>query len=654
MKKKLFIISLSLSLLIPGIVSAIVPNDPNVQQHSLENINAYQAWDLATGSHNVVVAIIDNGFDTFHPELIKNVWKNESEIPNNKIDDDKNGYIDDVYGWNFLDNNNNPRPVAENLTEKEKINGSVHHATVVAGIIGASGNNGQGTAGINWDVRLMNLKVLGNSGEGNIANFFDAVRYAVENGADIINISLVSNFDIGVTEAIRYAYDNGVTVIAAAGNERVQLNLSPQFPVCADKNFNEQFVLGVSAIKKTRQIADFSNIGSDCIDITAPGVDIGGPVRFSPSNGLKDKFIQGWDGTSFAAPLVAGTAALIKSVQPLWGPKQIFNAILSNTHKTEGQDEAVYANLFGKGLLQVDKAVEYAINQPGSFVSNQTENFIIGIDNKNSRLIIENLKEKKQSIIEQKIIKESDDINIIRKNSKNEYIVSFKVSENSSEITHYNDNWEKITSWQVPIDGKLTIVSGNVYGDAEVEVIVGSTTGDEDLFHIYDLTGKLIKRYKQESFHSGISIGLAPTNESKNEILISQVVDKKMIVEHFDNEFKIKNTISVPYFGSVGAVEGMNVNGELQYVAAANRGDKPLIGLYDKNGKLIRRYFAVDKTYLGGLSIAITDFNGDGKDNIVVSKKSENSEITVYNSSGKRITKWTPTKDHSGLKLLSI
>src|SRR3989339_2066424 len=150
----------------PMVVLAKVPNDPYFSQWSFEDTGVYKAWDYGTGSRDVVVAIIDNGFDTFHPDLIDNVWKNENEISQNGIDDDKNGYIDDYYGWNFLENNNDPRPNVSNLTEDEKKAGVFNHATIVAGIIGAKGNNGLDGAGINWEVRLMNLKILGNNGTG--------------------------------------------------------------------------------------------------------------------------------------------------------------------------------------------------------------------------------------------------------------------------------------------------------------------------------------------------------------------------------------------------------------------------------------------------------------------------------------------------------
>ena len=220
----------------------------------------------------------------FIQDLRNNLWQNKKEIRNNQIDDDENGYIDDVYGWNFLDNNNDPRPSVLGLADSEKKEALFNHGTLVAGIIGAVGNNKLGISGINWRVKLMNLKVVGNDGIGSMSALTEAIYYAVDNGADIINISMVGPDEDGkVVEAIKYAYEQGVVIIAAGGNNYFSLNDEPLYPVCADKDEKENWVLGVSAISESHHLAMFSNIGSDCIDITAPGVNITSTIRFSPT-----------------------------------------------------------------------------------------------------------------------------------------------------------------------------------------------------------------------------------------------------------------------------------------------------------------------------------------------------------------------------------
>ena len=182
LKKKSLYLSIILVFIIPSAVVAKISNDPNYYQWAFNDIGVYEAWEYTTGSPDVVVAIIDNGFDTFHPDLRDNAWKNEDEIPNNKIDDDKNGYVDDVWGWNFYNNNNDPRPDVNELDDSEKQEQIFSHGTIVAGLIGAVGDNNKDGVGINWQVKLMNVKVLGNSGSGGLDSIDDAILYAVNNG----------------------------------------------------------------------------------------------------------------------------------------------------------------------------------------------------------------------------------------------------------------------------------------------------------------------------------------------------------------------------------------------------------------------------------------------------------------------------------------
>ncbi len=376
--KKVLLVFLLVFLFYPLTALTRTSNDPELAQWAYKDIGVFKAWDRTVGSAEVVVAVIDNGFDTFHPDLFDNVWKNEDEIENNGVDDDNNGYIDDVWGWNFvpadinfdgrmdeeeLRGNNDPRSSVLNLSEFEKDQEIFSHGTLVAGLIGAVGDNDLGVVGLNWGVKLMNLKVIDNSGEGDLELLFEAIHYAVDNGADIINLSLASNDAsnlLSLKEEIKRAYNSGVVVVAAVGNNMQSMSESPYYPACVDAHEDEQWLLGVSAIREDHRLAMFSNSGGDCIDLTAPGQNITSTVRYAPRYNLKTLYSGGWQGTSFSAPLVSGTAALIKAINPHWGAKEIYQALLSTVHHTPGQDEVIYKNLFGAGLLQVDKAVEYA------------------------------------------------------------------------------------------------------------------------------------------------------------------------------------------------------------------------------------------------------------------------------------------------------
>ncbi len=373
------LVSILIASLMPfSSVLALVPNDPNINQWSYKDVKAFEAWDKETGSKDVVVAVVDNGFDTFHPDLYGNVWVNTKEIQDNGVDDDNNGYIDDIYGWDFVDEDkngdgsvdskeaqgdNDPRPEVINIDPVLKTNGHINHGTVVAGIIGAVGNNNEDGAGIVWKVKLMNLRVASADGSGNADALPNAIRYAVNNGADIINMSLVGDSNPELKKAIKYAYDKGVVMVAAAGNDRMDLDIVPVYPICADSGEKEQWILGVSAMDETHHLTQFSNMGANCIDITAPGDNISGPLRYAPAYGLVHEYSGGWNGTSFAVPFVSGAAALIKSIIPSWRAPEIYQAILSTVHRTPPSDIEAYKRIYGAGLLQIDKAVDYAFER---------------------------------------------------------------------------------------------------------------------------------------------------------------------------------------------------------------------------------------------------------------------------------------------------
>lgn len=378
--KHLSFITTLICIAMPLTAHGFIPSDPFAEQDAYDLIGVYDGWNQSTGASDVVVAVIDNGFDHFHPELTKNTWRNTDEIPNNGIDDDQNGYIDDIVGWNFLPfdidddgeisedeakGNNDPRPNTSDLAGDETI--IVSHGTAVAGLIGARGHNNALGAGLNWHVSLMNLKIVGNSGNGSLIHLHEAIRYAVDNGADVISMSVIGNTSdpTEIQSAIEHAYANDVVVVAAAGNALLDLGEQPLYPICADANMEQEMVIGVSAVHASRQFARFSNFGGDCVDITAPGVGVSSTVRFSPSAGLDTYYRGRLQGTSFAAPLVSGTAALIKSLYPELTAPQIIDLILSSTSKTPPEDEALYQSLFGAGLLQVDAAVSLAKERYG-------------------------------------------------------------------------------------------------------------------------------------------------------------------------------------------------------------------------------------------------------------------------------------------------
>ena len=272
------------------------------QTNGKENadIDAPEAWALTTGDKRVKVAVIDTGVDYYHPDLAENIWLNQGEIPGNGIDDDGNGYIDDVHGYDFVSDDSDP--MDDN-----------NHGTHVAGIIGAVGNNKIGVAGVCWHVNLMAVKAFDENGVGDTDQIIEAIRYSVANGANIINASWGGNAKSRVLEeAVQEAHNAGVVFVAAAGNDSTE---TLSYPAAYDG------VIAVAAIDQDDERATFSNYGS-YVAVAAPGENI--------YSTLPDNSYGGLSGTSMAAPHVSGLAALILARHPEFTNQDI-ESIIRNT-----------------------------------------------------------------------------------------------------------------------------------------------------------------------------------------------------------------------------------------------------------------------------------------------------------------------------------
>ena len=286
------------------------PNDPRYPDlWGMDFIDAPIAWEYTTGSKQVLVAVVDTGVDYNHPDLAANMWTNPGEIPGNGIDDDGNGFIDDYYGWNFADNNADPMDR----------NG---HGTHVAGTIGAVGNNGIGVAGVNWDVSIMAVKGLGDDGRGSTFALISGVIYASNMGADIINNSWGGGSPSrALTEAVRLS---PALIVFAAGNDGTNLDIEPE-----STNIDRPNVILVAASNVDGDPAWYTNYGKTTVHVTAPGgetsdeKDPNGILSTTPNNTYS--FYQ---GTSMAAPMVSGLAALIKAANPSLTAPEIKNIII--------------------------------------------------------------------------------------------------------------------------------------------------------------------------------------------------------------------------------------------------------------------------------------------------------------------------------------
>jgi subtilisin family serine protease len=284
------------------------PNDTHFAlQWPLSAIDAAAGWDVSTPTTPVTVAVIDTGLDTDHPDLADRLWTNAGEIAANGLDDDANGYVDDVKGWNFYDGTNQVYSAIDGDS----------HGTHVAGIVAARRGNGAGIAGVADNARIMALKFL-KPGGGYTSDAIVAIQYAVANGATVINASWGgTGYSQALCEAIAQAGDAGVVFVAASGNSATDNDSAPLWPA----NCPAASLVSVAATTPVDALATFSNRGAVQVDVGAPGLDV---LSTIPGG------LYGYkSGTSMAAPVVSGIAAALVGAHPELAPWQTKAAIMT-------------------------------------------------------------------------------------------------------------------------------------------------------------------------------------------------------------------------------------------------------------------------------------------------------------------------------------
>jgi subtilisin family serine protease len=261
------------------------------------DIDAVEAWDVYTGSSSVVVAVIDTGVDYTHPDLAANAWTNPGEIAGNGIDDDSNGFIDDIHGWDFANGDNDP------MDDND-------HGTHCSGTIGGVANNGIGVAGVNWNVKIMGCKFLTSGGSGSTANAISCIEYATLMGVDVMSNSWGGGgYDAALEAAIQAAYAADIFFVAAAGNSGQDNDVTANYP----SNYNVNNVIAVMATNnRDQRVVEpgwwSSSYGATTVDIAAPGLYI---WSTTPGNTY-----QNFSGTSMATPHVAGAMAMLRGRFP--------------------------------------------------------------------------------------------------------------------------------------------------------------------------------------------------------------------------------------------------------------------------------------------------------------------------------------------------
>jgi len=583
-----------LSWFIVGPVLAnITPNDPFYnRQWYLSKIKADQAWTKISVSPDIVIAVIDSGIQIIHPDLRDNIWHNSREIINNNIDDDGNGFIDDYSGWNFIDNNPDPSPhFISGWTEA-----GVSHGTMVAGIIAAKGNNLQGVVGVTWRAQIMPLKVLNEKGEGRISNVIRAIDYAINNGADIINLSFVSfDYSQGLQEAIRRAHQAGVIVVAAAGNEQAagegyNIDKTPIYPACYDGQLiGENMVIGVAATDALDQKANFSSYGFRCVDITAPGISFYNTITSGSYIEDPNRFYDGyWSGTSMATPLVSATLALIQQANPELNRREVVNILFASTDNISRLNPN-YLGQLGNGRLNVNQAVEMAKSQL--------------YDHLERLMILPEVGQK--------------------------------------DIKLTSANGDLVKDFSLETNNYAALVAGDVNGDGVDEIVIGNGPGNQPEVKIFNQEGKLLKRFLvfDSRFRGGVNLTVDDLdNDGQAEIIVVPSTNGNAEVRIFEFSGRLKKQFFVDsrnWRGGLSVASGdLDGKGNRQIVVGYGAGRDPQVRILNSGGKLLGVFFAYDKKFRGGVNVTVANIDGrrdHNKAEIIVSPgKGHNPLVKIF------------------------
>jgi subtilisin family serine protease len=661
------------------------PNDPEYgRQANLEAIRMAEAWDFAKGSPTVTVAVLDTGVDLDHPDLKDRIWTNPGEIPGNGLDDDRDGHVDDAHGWDFVGNDADPNPEILPGAPAE----GVHHGTLVAGVIGAAGNNGEGLAGVNWNVRIMPLRVLDSAGSGSTASVEAAVRYAVAHKARVINISFTGpSYSQNLANALRAAHAAGVIVVAAAGNEGDterggNLNVHPSYPVCYKGANREPIVIGVASLDRQGKRSSFTNYGSDCISLSAPGENVfTSQVHVAGLAGYEEAYGDGWSGSSLAAPVVSGLAALLASLDPSLGPDAVRKILTSQAVNVDALNPG-YAGLLGAGRVDAAAsllAVQTALLGGGSVppppaaapvatspVSGLPEGSLAVSPATNARTSVgvlgKDLRVRTGYDAFARWSAEAGSAAFI--NLRGDGELTLAVGAPRGEVPYVRLFTEdgaltgQFLAYDAKFRGGVRLTAADIDGDGDEEIVTGAGAGGGPHVRVFERDGRPLHGFFafDTSDRRGIRVAAFDADlDGKEEILVSSsgplkavkafTVDglEKWSTEPYESAFAGGVEIAT------GDLDGDDVK---DVVMAPGRGGAPRVSIFDRAGVRRADFNAFDARSRTGVTLAIARI-GDRKGNIWAAQASGGGLARLFTSSGVMETQIAPlgTAWRGGLRL---
>lgn len=599
------IFSVLLCFSLPLNVFAKTSNDPRFSESwYLDAIRAPAAWDVTTGVSTMVVAVLDTGVDLDHEDLAGNIWRNSDEIAGNGKDDDRNGFIDDVQGWDFIDHDADPSP---NPTHRS-LRDATSHGTLIAGEIGAVGNNSLGTVGVNWRVQIMPIRMLDEQGGGTENTAAEAIRYAVKNGARVINLSFAGNeVHSALQSAVKDAFTNGVVVVAALGNESRNADASPVYPACL-RTAVDDWVIGVTASDEDDRGASFTNYGKTCADIAAPGMNIFGLGYENVPQGYVDAYVGPWDGTSMASPLVAGAAALLLAEYPSLSATDVRNILKLSVDPL--QNTGYSAGALGAGRLNVVRALALATAYaPATSETSERDEI---------------------------------DTQISTETSSNAFVVFGAPAGAPSEVRVFRDNGEEYAQF-VPYSstfrGGVHVAMMNNDADATPEIITGAGDGGGPHVRIFTANGILIDDFfaYNSASRRGVNIAVGDVSGDGEKDIVTAVgagVSQDIVVWTEKGEELLRFTADLFPASSTLSVATIDYDNDVaEEIAVAGVIDGVArIALYDNDGKYVVDFSPYSN--LNALSMVGIDLDGDLYDELLVSPLAQGSEVREFTKIG--------------------
>ncbi len=652
-------------LLFPLFTNASYLNEPffKNQKAVFEQANITNAWELTTGSPDIVVAVLDTGVDIDHPDLANNIWVNVDELSGNAIDNDKNGYVDDVHGYNFIDGTHNVNPVFD-IWNKEGIN----HGTAVAGII-ASAMNGNGILGVAPKVSIMPIRVIKSNGTGQMSDITKGVNYAIDNGADIINMSFTGDvYSLELAQAIRRAWESGILVVAASGNDAGtgggDLDINPLYPICSDSKQN--IIFGVGSVNPVNLRSTFSGYGTKCLDISAPGEDYIVPtVNVPTQDGFEHYYSAPYGGTSFATALVSGAAALVRSIRPDLNPNAVMDIIMDSS-KSINNINPLHVDQLGAGLIDVSKAVRASLNFEGS-----------GARVSGSRIIVSAINSYNPSTIYQ-FLDDGTKIGFFNSYAENfkggvnittgeidgkpgNEIISVPDSSGGPHVrifSNENDVIQQFFALERDYVGGMSVATADIDGDGIDEIVVAAKNSiHAPKVYVYRHTGKVISIFHAFENTSVRGLNLAAGDidgDGIDEIIVSEDHGPSGEVRIFSSQGKLVSVIKpIDNYNDGFSVAAGDLDGDTVddvAIGLVNTSHPAKIGVFNAAGRLLLDLLPYDNSFTGGVNIWLGDINFDGRSEIITSPESHGGpHVRVFSGDGNLISQFfAMSRDYVG------